>query len=470
MLTFIFSVFTERPDFMFANLTLMASEVERIVSLELFDSMLESVTCGERTTLEFKSKQSFDYAIKSWGWVNENETHSFILITDSATCAEKKTRQPYLIYDVDYEEDKHIAHLRGAKKNWTEVVHDMDLSTGTARPNPKSAKRGIGDFFSDLFDIDLDKSFGLDVGSDFSRTIVDEKKSDFPVGVKCVKCGTRGKLNNAFTFQMRGSSLSSVMFGVSPNDVGGDTDLQFDIRPTSGPFAANWAHSFGRVPLPGPRIPRLGGILEFGPFIDIFFIASMSDFESDVTVNLGTGIGLSNAAVASADLTNSKDHKMSGWGTKPKWKPPKFSSNNAKGVISAAVGWEIGLKIGIFGLSFETGLYFRFPDAALTLDSTDGPNTPCGKEKKNGTSIGLQAGYSIQIMAGSSSRTGAILSAPVKAEPLFGKRDLDRRKDPKLSDLLENEKHAHAGPIGFVVNLPLIVCLLQPSQKFVGVA
>lgn len=78
-----------------AELTLVMEDGRKLVSMERFEGLTKSVTCGEKMTLEFVDKQSFDYAIEAWGWVNDEMDGSFVLVANHEGCGESATRVPY---------------------------------------------------------------------------------------------------------------------------------------------------------------------------------------------------------------------------------------------------------------------------------------------------------------------------------------------------------------------------------------
>src|SRR5262245_5974025 len=97
-------------------MTMFTNDGARILSVERFRPMLKSLECGPRMVLSFTSKENFEYAIRAWNWVNENETHAFIMIADDPGCGDDDDRAPYLIYNADYDEEKYIAYLYGTQK------------------------------------------------------------------------------------------------------------------------------------------------------------------------------------------------------------------------------------------------------------------------------------------------------------------------------------------------------------------
>lgn len=78
-----------------ANVTLLSTDGRPLINMESFESSTKNVECGEKMKLEFISKEAFDSAVAAWGWVNEDETHEFIMIANHENCSPADQRTPY---------------------------------------------------------------------------------------------------------------------------------------------------------------------------------------------------------------------------------------------------------------------------------------------------------------------------------------------------------------------------------------
>lgn len=78
-----------------ANVTLLATDGRPLINMENFEGSTKRVQCGEKMTLEFVSKAAFESAVAAWGWVNEDETHEFIMIASHEGCSPADQRTPY---------------------------------------------------------------------------------------------------------------------------------------------------------------------------------------------------------------------------------------------------------------------------------------------------------------------------------------------------------------------------------------
>jgi len=82
-----------------ANMTLYADDGLQIVLMERFEGLTKSVDCkGDDGTmsLTFNSNDAFQYALKTWDFINQSEEKKFLLIANHNGCGPNDQRQPYL--------------------------------------------------------------------------------------------------------------------------------------------------------------------------------------------------------------------------------------------------------------------------------------------------------------------------------------------------------------------------------------
>ena len=73
--------------------------VYQMILLEEFDGLTTAVDChGDdgMMSLSFKSQDAFNYALKTWNFINEKEESKFLVIANHAGCGPDDQRQPYL--------------------------------------------------------------------------------------------------------------------------------------------------------------------------------------------------------------------------------------------------------------------------------------------------------------------------------------------------------------------------------------
>ena len=70
-----------------------------MILLEEFDDLTRAVDCkGDDglMSLTFKDQAAFDYALKTWSYINEKEESKFLVIANHEGCGPDDQRQPYL--------------------------------------------------------------------------------------------------------------------------------------------------------------------------------------------------------------------------------------------------------------------------------------------------------------------------------------------------------------------------------------
>lgn len=80
-------------------MTLYAEHGRQIVLMERFEGLTKSVDCkGDDGTmsLTFNSQAAFNYALKTWDFINQSEEKEFLLIANHDGCGPDDERQPYL--------------------------------------------------------------------------------------------------------------------------------------------------------------------------------------------------------------------------------------------------------------------------------------------------------------------------------------------------------------------------------------
>lgn len=82
-----------------ANITLTAPPGLPIVLLERFESLTKYVDCNGddgHMSLTFKSEDAFHRSLKAWDFVNQGQSHRFMVIANHDGCGRDSQRQPYM--------------------------------------------------------------------------------------------------------------------------------------------------------------------------------------------------------------------------------------------------------------------------------------------------------------------------------------------------------------------------------------
>jgi hypothetical protein len=83
---------------MLANMTLEAPDGTLLVTMERFEGLTSAVDCmGDdgQLSLTFKSKDAFDFALRTWKYINDDEDANFLLVTNHDGCGPQNERQVY---------------------------------------------------------------------------------------------------------------------------------------------------------------------------------------------------------------------------------------------------------------------------------------------------------------------------------------------------------------------------------------
>lgn len=92
------SLTPDNGQLLLANMTLYAPDGLPIVLMERFEGLTAAVDCkGDdgAMSLTFKSKDAYDYALKTWQYINEDDDKQFLLIANHDGCGRHDQRQPY---------------------------------------------------------------------------------------------------------------------------------------------------------------------------------------------------------------------------------------------------------------------------------------------------------------------------------------------------------------------------------------
>lgn len=82
-----------------ANMTLYAPEEKLIVQMEAFEGMTTDVDCAGHDgelSITFTDKETFEYAVNKWSYLNEDADQEFIIIANHDGCGPENERQAYM--------------------------------------------------------------------------------------------------------------------------------------------------------------------------------------------------------------------------------------------------------------------------------------------------------------------------------------------------------------------------------------
>ncbi|KAK2767630.1 hypothetical protein FQN54_003788 [Arachnomyces sp. PD_36] len=342
--------------FPFANMTMYSDEGELILSMEKFLPMLDYVECGEKMTLAFKNKASFDHAIRAWGWVNEDETHSFIMMANHPSCGAEE-RQPYYILDADYDEEKNIAYLYGEERTMEEVAHTFDMDFGTA------AIPGMEDSNLDSR-VTFEKGFDIDMDWDFAGPVVSHDGETWPsFSIECISCGTTGQFAASGRVVWSGWSPDEVTISFAPAGLGGHADLKLNLHGTL-PVSAYYVTNLVETPAWGINIPVVGHL---GLTASLQMGWAIGTFTGNVTVETGAGFSLPETASAELTVSGDPDYTAGDW--TPEGYNKGITVTGGVDGLTATLFTQVfaGVTFKVFKWEMGAGLTFKPLNFDMTL-------------------------------------------------------------------------------------------------------
>ena len=174
-----------------ANMTLYAPDGLLMIMIERFEGLTSSVDChGDDGTmsLTFKSPNAFNYALRSWSYINEIDNGQFLLIANHEGCGSDDQRQSYLVSKVIEDTPALTTYLNAKPAPWSSVAGTYDLDFGQAIPYQKPQRFKERGFWGDIENVGKDV-LNIATGSvDLSKTV------NFPMDI-----GQQGQRTNIFT-------------------------------------------------------------------------------------------------------------------------------------------------------------------------------------------------------------------------------------------------------------------------------
>lgn len=337
------------------------NEGEMILSMERFTPLLKDVECDDHMILSFKNKASFEHAIRAWDWVNEDETHSFIMIANHPKC-EPEDRAPYYILDADYDEENNIAHLYGERKTMKEIAHTADVDIGTAQlpDDPTIQSRG-----------EASKGFSVSTEFDYAGPLVSHTGDTWPsFSIECESCGTTGHIAAEGRLSWGITGLDDVSVSFSMAGFGGYADWKFNMHGTL-PASIYYVNKIGKCLEPGYNFFVVKAVwtvcLQYG--------VSLGSFTGNLTVSSGAGLHLPESAEAELKIYPDLEKDLGYWVPEGYVKPLSFDGEIDGATLSVFTQIFGGVTFGIDVFAWEkqvgAGLTFKPLNLDLIMEKDD---------------------------------------------------------------------------------------------------
>ncbi|ORX98824.1 hypothetical protein BCR34DRAFT_593078 [Clohesyomyces aquaticus] len=398
----------------FGNLTVFTpKDDEHIISLDRFKPLIASSVCLDTSiTISFKDTTAFAAAKKQWEWVNNAESHSFILVVGTGDCGWNTQRQPFLVTSFKYDESNQSLHLDAAPRNWQEIIHTYKLNVGTLHNSSvisSPAKR----YHSESpipFDWLL-RSNQLKIDLDQGETILFD----------CDPCGTEGSF--LFNIDLDVEYFIPVRADLSlfTSRVSATITPKFSFSISLSEKKELWKKEFGPFPIDAILIP---GILTLGPeiipaiTIDFSGLKVVGTMSASITAKVQDGSSISFDLLPylwTAGLLPPIP-SAEGWDTSLSTTPVKVSAE-ITGTVKATLDASVVLAAKILGYGITAGISVG-PFAQEKLTTVISSTAVCPEDPyRHTTGVKVDGKYGFEVRA-KVSQTG-ISNEPVLDFRLF---------------------------------------------------
>ena len=346
---------------------MFTSDNERVISMERFSYMLESVNCSETIKLVFKSNKTFQYAIHAWNWINEEEKNSLIMIANYAGCGEEQVRQPYDVYYVGFDISNFTAYLYANKTTWEERTFHLNFGQIGGSNSPYNSNSTVSQPLNNLTikpsiasRITLDREeAGLDLRQDWNKGLFKTTIRGIEIDLACINCGITGKIHVLSHVEFGPGTPTLFTIKAQPKDVGMHMVLKLTVE---GTLAKNFVWNDRVLSIPifgGFRIPH---ILTFGPSLDIDAGFDASALNGSAIVIAGAKARVSDDSIAMVNVTALIDKQIgnvihfSGWS--PSIKPvPLDITAEIEAELEAHLQFSLQLSLELFSNYISCSLY-----------------------------------------------------------------------------------------------------------------
>ena len=223
-----------------------------MILLEEFDDLTRAVDCkGDDglMSLTFKDQAAFDYALKTWSYINKKEESKFLVIANHEGCGPDDQRQPYLfvqnrsmpfvvsntadlvyrISNIKEDVSTFTTYLTAQPAPWSDVAGTYDMDFGKAipftRPNQLQSRGLWGDITGAVSGAVSDVKSGVDDVVNGAKTVA----SDIESGADNVINGAKQIASDIGNIVTGNLDLSkSVSFGMNAGTPNQKTQLFTD--------------------------------------------------------------------------------------------------------------------------------------------------------------------------------------------------------------------------------------------------
>ncbi|KAL8787172.1 MAG: hypothetical protein Q9213_002388 [Squamulea squamosa] len=396
---------------LFAHMTLYAPSRLPIVLMERFEGLTSAVDCkGDdgAMSLTFASKGAYDYALKVWSYINEDDEKQFLLIANHDGCGPADERQPYKVSSVTEDSADLTIRMRTQVTEWSEVGGSFKLDIGSMVPQAKKLRprgfwgdvanigKGVLNAATGNFDETKSVTFGLNVGSPGQKTnIYTDQQKRF--SIDCVDCYVAGSWQVQGHIVVNNFILQDLTLAVSPVNFKAKLELEATVTASKSPATLQEKKEIFAAPIPGAGI-AVTGIFKLGATFS-YEVGTSATFAGTATARFGLEAGLPNNARVVADINNPDRSSATGW--EGGSLTPTFQVTKLDTSINLAVYSQPKIAFGIELIKVATAdvaLTMKLPEISSTLSATYDPNGVCpASNSRTGVKLENKATESLDL-------------------------------------------------------------------------
>ncbi|KAL8795435.1 MAG: hypothetical protein Q9195_002024 [Heterodermia aff. obscurata] len=394
-------------------MTLYAPDGLPIVLMERFEGLTSAVDCkGDdgAMSLTFNSKKAYEYALKIWGYINEDDDKNFLLIANHDGCGPKDERQPYKVSSVQEDAADLTIKMKTKVAKWSEVAGTYDLDFGKAIPHQRSQKLKPRGFWGDIAHVgegaldalqgntDLSRSvtFDVDVGKSGQTTnIYTDDKGRF--SIDCIDCYISGSWQVQGHITVEHFVLQDLTLEATPSNFLAKLELEATVTSSKEPESLQESKELFSAPIPGAGI-TVTGIFKLGATVS-YDVGTSATFAGTATADFGLQASLPNGAKVVADINNPEDSSATGWqgsSLTPIFEVTKLSASITLAAYSQpkiAFGIEL-IEVG----NVDVAVTMKLPEISSTLSASYDKDGVCGEgTSKTGVKLENKADESLSV-------------------------------------------------------------------------
>ncbi|KAI4102079.1 MAG: hypothetical protein L6R37_004586 [Teloschistes peruensis] len=396
-------------------MTLHAPDGLPIILMERFEGLTSAVDCkgdDHKMSLTFKTQEAYDYALKTWQIINEDDDKQFLLIANHNACSPEDERQPYKVSSVTEDEADLTISMATNITQWSEVAGTYDLDFGKVAVRQPSQKLRPRGFWGDIVNVgkgaleaaqgnaDLSKSvnFAVAVGQPGQKTnIYTDDKGRF--SIDCIDCYITGTWQVQGHIVVQGFVLQDLTLEAAPQDFKAKLELEATVTSSKSPDTLQSSKELFSAPIPGAGI-AVTGIFKLGATVS-YEVGTSATFAGTATADFGLSASLPNGAKVVADVNNPSDSSATGWSGSsltPNFEVTKLSASLTLAAFSQpkiAFGLEL-VEVG----NVDIAVTMKLPEISSTLSADYDPKGVCSQSagaSKTGVKLENKADESLSL-------------------------------------------------------------------------